>query len=231
MARTQQTARKCGPGLKKPVPKMKRSSSSPAQADSPSSAAHPPKRRLSPIEPENSEAAEADTSPRPEIPFSIHNGQLPPDRAYLVKHHDEAPESHGTRWQQAKNAYTIVNQRDHAFQHGDIIRVSFEKPPGGYARIVDLKHDGETFAVIQWLYTKAEAVRSGLKPAAAKLWPAKTYMFSNHFQVITGSNIERTSDVTVSRKSYLNTSVHGKLGTWEVLESLLVYQLTRINPE
>lgn len=127
-------------------------------------------------------------------------GQTIPDVPYVVRHASETIDNYGNTWTNLPQAAHISNRANLSFQVDDIVRVCFDKPPSGYAKIIELrKGQQECVAVIQWLYTKSDAKDAGLTKSRARGWPPRTKMLSNHYQIVPGGNIDRLDDCRISK--------------------------------
>lgn len=127
-------------------------------------------------------------------------GQTTLDAPYVVRHASETTDNYGDTWTNLPQAAHISNQANLSFKVHDVVRVCFDKPPSGHAKIIELrKSREECIAVVQWLYTKSDAKDAGLTTSRARAWPSRTKLLSNHYQIIPGGNIDRLDDCRISK--------------------------------
>lgn len=87
------------------------------------------------------------------------------------------------------------------------MQLSIDKSSDCHGKIVEIRHGVEPYAVLQWAYTKTQAKRYGMSDREAKLWPSRTYILSNHYQIIPGGSIDRLSRVKLASEWYFDARV------------------------
>lgn len=124
----------------------------------------------------------------------------PPDHAYVVKHKRERRSEIGSKWSEAdqKAAFHIIIAKHARVRYviGDIVNVDFPQGQGGSAKIIEIRLTDMLLIVVQWLYSRSDAVRSGGVVPRVGHWPRNMYMLSDHFQVVCDENINGRSNAT-----------------------------------
>lgn len=132
------------------------------------------------------------------LQFSI--SKRPLAKAYLVKHRQESEADTGKEWSNLhKQTYfhvAVTQQARVRYKLGDIVNVSFPRGKGGCAKIMEICMADTILIVIQWLYSRSDAVESGGMVPRLEQWPHGLHMLSDHFQIVCLDNVDGKSDAT-----------------------------------
>lgn len=85
----------------------------------------------------------------------------------------------------------IRNKARQGFAHGNSLKVKYDRPPHGLAKIVEIRQESEDAAVVQWLYSLAEArANFRITSKEADKWQQDELLESDHFDIIFGGNLK-----------------------------------------
>lgn len=142
--------------------------------------------------PSRRKTSSAKPIPEAEIPYSV----KPTFKSYEVT--TDVSRQRTQAWGDLPSA-----SADIAYKAGDLVRVEFSNSDKGYARLCEARQGLQCYFLMQWLYTRADAMQVlerekllKVKKELMKTWPSDELRMSDHYQLVFLDNLAAQVDVT-----------------------------------
>ncbi|KAK5079366.1 hypothetical protein LTR64_002211 [Lithohypha guttulata] len=142
--------------------------------------------------PSRRKTSSAKPIPEAEIPYSV----KPTSKSYEVT--TDVSRQKTQAWGDLPSASVDI-----AHKAGDLVRVEFSNSDKGYARLCEARQGPQCYLLMQWLYTRADAMQVleqkkllKVKKKLMKTWPSDELRVSDHYQLVLLDNLAAQVDVT-----------------------------------